>query len=59
MARKIIGIYPGTFDPITNGHADIISRASKICDELVFFIKLLDKEIVDLGYALFKRSCKI
>jgi pantetheine-phosphate adenylyltransferase len=38
MAHKIIGIYPGTFDPITNGHADIISRASRICDELVLAI---------------------
>ena len=38
MANKIIGIYPGTFDPITNGHADIISRASRICDELILAI---------------------
>jgi pantetheine-phosphate adenylyltransferase len=38
MGNKIIGIYPGTFDPITNGHADIISRASRICDELVLAI---------------------
>jgi pantetheine-phosphate adenylyltransferase len=29
------GIYPGTFDPITNGHMDIIERAHRICDELV------------------------
>ncbi|HDS30831.1 MAG TPA: pantetheine-phosphate adenylyltransferase [Firmicutes bacterium] len=29
------GIYPGTFDPITNGHMDIIERADKICDSLV------------------------
>lgn len=28
-------IYPGSFDPITKGHADIILRASKIADELV------------------------
>ena len=28
-------IYPGTFDPVTNGHLDIISRASKIFPELV------------------------
>lgn len=28
-------IYPGSFDPITNGHLDIIYRASKICDELI------------------------
>lgn len=38
MIKKTIGIYPGTFDPITNGHADIISRASKITDELVIAI---------------------
>lgn len=28
-------IYPGSFDPITNGHLDIIERASKICDKLI------------------------
>jgi len=30
-----VGIYPGTFDPITNGHTDIIRRAAKIVDRLV------------------------
>lgn len=30
-----IGIYPGTFDPITNGHLDIIGRAAKVVDKLV------------------------
>ena len=31
-----VGIYPGTFDPITNGHLDIISRATNhLCDKLV------------------------
>jgi pantetheine-phosphate adenylyltransferase len=30
-----IGIYPGTFDPITNGHSDIIRRALNIVDHLV------------------------
>ena len=28
-------IYPGSFDPITYGHLDIITRASKLCDELI------------------------
>lgn len=28
-------IYPGSFDPVTNGHLDIIERASKICDKLI------------------------
>ena len=31
-------IYPGTFDPLTNGHLDLIARASKIVDELVVAI---------------------
>ncbi len=30
-----IGIYPGTFDPITLGHADIIRRASRLVDTLI------------------------
>lgn len=34
--KERVGIYPGTFDPITNGHMDIISRAAKhLCDRLV------------------------
>ena len=28
-------VYPGTFDPITLGHIDIIKRASKLVDELI------------------------
>lgn len=30
-----ISIYPGSFDPITNGHLDIIERASKVSDKLI------------------------
>ena len=30
-----VGLYPGTFDPITNGHLDIIGRAIKLVDRLV------------------------
>ncbi len=33
--KQRIGLYPGTFDPITNGHLDIISRAAKLADKLV------------------------
>ncbi|HEX7656189.1 MAG TPA: pantetheine-phosphate adenylyltransferase [Sphingomonas sp.] len=32
---KHIGVYPGTFDPITLGHADIIRRGAKLVDRLV------------------------
>jgi len=35
MTQPRIGIYPGTFDPITNGHTDIIRRAIKVVDQLV------------------------
>jgi pantetheine-phosphate adenylyltransferase len=35
MSSERIGVYPGTFDPITNGHTDIILRATKIVDRLV------------------------
>ena len=30
-----IGVYPGTFDPITLGHMDIIRRGAKLVDELI------------------------
>lgn len=33
MTKKVI--YPGTFDPITNGHLDIIERAAKMFDEVI------------------------
>lgn len=33
-----IAIYPGSFDPITNGHLDIATRASKLFDELIICV---------------------
>jgi pantetheine-phosphate adenylyltransferase len=35
MTRRHIGLYPGTFDPLTLGHLDIIQRAVKLVDHLV------------------------
>ena len=35
MENKKIAIYPGTFDPVTNGHIDIIKRACKIFDKII------------------------
>ncbi len=37
MSSKVV-IYPGTFDPITNGHISVVSRALKIFDRLVIAI---------------------
>ena len=31
----MICVYPGSFDPVTNGHLDIINRAVRICDKLI------------------------
>ncbi|MBN8903965.1 MAG: pantetheine-phosphate adenylyltransferase [Rhodospirillales bacterium 69-11] len=33
--KRRIGLYPGTFDPVTNGHLDIIGRAARQLDKLV------------------------
>ena len=35
-----IGLYPGTFDPIHNGHTDIIGRAVKLVDKLVLGVAI-------------------
>jgi len=36
--KKVVAIYPGSFDPLTNGHLDLIERGSKIFDELIVAI---------------------
>jgi len=37
---KRIALYPGTFDPMTLGHLDILKRASKLCDKLVVAVAI-------------------
>ena len=45
MARKkIIAIYPGSFDPITLGHLDIIKRSSKFVDKLIIAVSENNKK---------------
>ena len=36
--KPVIAIYPGSFDPLTNGHLDLIERGSKIFDKLIISI---------------------
>lgn len=38
MSKGITAVYPGTFDPPTNGHLDVIARGAKIVDHLVVAI---------------------
>jgi pantetheine-phosphate adenylyltransferase len=40
MASEVIAIYPGSFDPLTNGHVDIIQRGSRLFDRIVVGILL-------------------
>jgi pantetheine-phosphate adenylyltransferase len=40
-----IAIYPGTFDPITFGHIDIIERAAKIFDKIIVVIAVNSKKV--------------
>lgn len=39
-----VALYPGTFDPITNGHLDIIERASKLADKLVIGVAINEEK---------------
>lgn len=45
MTTRKIALYPGTFDPITNGHFDIIERALKLFDEVIIAVAIsVDKK---------------
>jgi pantetheine-phosphate adenylyltransferase len=55
-----IAIYPGTFDPITNGHVDVIERASLMFDRIIVVIAINSKKNTmfteDERYELAKQS---
>ncbi|MEC6997684.1 MAG: pantetheine-phosphate adenylyltransferase [Pseudomonadota bacterium] len=44
MIKKRIGLYPGSFDPVTNGHLDIIFRAHRLVDQLVIGVATNQKK---------------
>ena len=50
-----IAIYPGSYDPITNGHLDIIERSSKLFDKIVVSVA----KNAEKGSALFSESERI
>ena len=47
-----IAIYPGTFDPITNGHIDIVHKALKVFDKLIVAVSTADTKtaLFDLSH---------
>ncbi len=61
---KKIAIYPGTFDPITNGHLDIIERATQLFDKVIVTVAVnslktpmfTGEERVDLIQAIIKQK---
>lgn len=50
--KNIIAIYPGSFDPVTNGHLDLIHRGSKLFDKLIVAIA----QNLDKGESLFSMA---
>ncbi len=44
VLSQVRAIYPGTFDPMTNGHLDLIARSSKMFDHLVVAILKNDEK---------------
>ena len=40
MSRHVIAVYPGTFDPITLGHEDIVRRAAGLFDEVIIAVAM-------------------
>lgn len=46
-----IGVYPGTFDPITHGHLDIILRATRMLDKLIIAVAANDGKNPQFGLA--------
>ena len=44
MPSEIVAIYPGSFDPLTNGHVDIIQRGSRLFDRIIVVGVLINLE---------------
>jgi len=59
-----LAIYPGSFDPITNGHLDVIHRACRLFDELIVAVALNDQKhtsclfSLDERVAILEEACK-
>lgn len=56
-----VGLYPGTFDPVTKGHLDIIGRAMKLVDKLIIGIAVSEAKrplfLLEERIALMQQEC--
>ena len=67
MSKNRIAVYPGTFDPITLGHEDIVYRAANLFDEVIVAVAgstnkrtlFSFEERVSLAQSVFKKSSNI
>lgn len=75
MSEVRVGVYPGTFDPVTHGHMDIILRAAKVVDRLVIGVarnagkgplfsaeeraQILEEEIAQIEDAAVRRKIEV
>jgi pantetheine-phosphate adenylyltransferase len=50
-----VAIYPGSFDPVTNGHLDVIQRASTLFDELIIAVAFNDQKHKSTLFAIDER----
>jgi pantetheine-phosphate adenylyltransferase len=61
-AQERVGVYPGTFDPVTLGHMDIIRRGAKLVDRLVIGVTTNPSKsplfTVEERLAMVKRECE-
>jgi pantetheine-phosphate adenylyltransferase len=59
-----LAIYPGSFDPITNGHLDVIQRACRLFDELIVAVAFNDQKhtttlfSIDERLAILREACQ-
>lgn len=67
MAQKTIAIYPGTFDPVTNGHIDVVQRATAMFDKVIVLVArnsskspmFTDKERVEMIKEIFAGNKRV
>ena len=54
-----VGLYPGTFDPLTLGHIDIISRASLLVDKLVIGVAINNEALLIMSICPSVKGSKV